>query len=130
MCTLISGRNNNINKCSQRPGRGRILCLDLLPLQYTKLTHELRTFLMYRFLADKYIQFSSSSSGYTCSVVLLRIPLCSWLNPITEPHLGSLQRKILQLGFSIHSSVLQRCSVSRRSASSNPEMDNHYFGSS
>ena len=50
MCTLISRRNNNINKFSQRPGRGRILCFDLLSLQYTKLTHELRTFLMYRFL--------------------------------------------------------------------------------
>ena len=58
MCTLISGRNNNINKCSQRPGRGRqggrILCFDLLPLKYAKLTHELRTFLMYRFLAPDY----------------------------------------------------------------------------
>ena len=53
MCTLISGRNNNI-KWSQRPDRGRILCFDLLPLQYTKLTHELRIFLMYRFLVLRY----------------------------------------------------------------------------
>ena len=50
MCTLISGRNNNINNAPNAHERGRIICFNLLPLHYTKLTHELRTFLMYRFL--------------------------------------------------------------------------------
>ena len=68
MCTLISGRYNKINKCSHHSGRGRILCFDLLPLQYTKLTHEIRTFLMYRFLActDKAATSATASGSSWC----------------------------------------------------------------
>ena len=52
--TLLAYGNLNgpLLLLSLRPGR--ILCFDLPPLQYTKLTHELRAFLMYRFLDNLY----------------------------------------------------------------------------
>ena len=45
----VSGRNNN-KVGESKPTYGMSLCYDLLPVQYTELTHQLRKFLVFWFL--------------------------------------------------------------------------------
>ena len=71
---MFSGSNNNETKDSQPP-LVRDLCVGLLPVQYTDLTHHKRKLLVYSFLVPKSPDIPLYSlDGYSTGDKWLHIP--------------------------------------------------------